>query len=74
MTGRVTKAQIDDLAVMLTEVDEFLRSPYGHAALHAFCAARGNPKPGYDPGLLIDHVSFTLWWLLRQDAPHPHQA
>jgi hypothetical protein len=73
MTGRVSKAQLSDLAVMLAEVDEFLRSPYGHAALDAFYAARGNPSPGYNPGLLVDHVGFTLLWLRRQSAPHAQQ-
>jgi hypothetical protein len=36
VTGRGGKAWLADLASTLTEVDEFLRSPAGHAALEDF--------------------------------------
>jgi hypothetical protein len=59
MAGFGDAAQLADLARMLTDVDEFLRTPGGHAALEEFCAARGSTGPGYDAGLLIDGISFT---------------
>jgi hypothetical protein len=63
VTGRGDKAWLADLAATLTQVDEFLRSPAGHAALEDFCAARGSTGPGRDACLLIDDVSFTALWL-----------
>jgi hypothetical protein len=48
MTGRRDQAWLADLADMLTEVDEFLRSPGGHAALDQWYRACG--LPGHMPG------------------------
>ena len=69
MTGRIGKAQRTDLADMLTEVDQFLRSPAGHAALEEYYAARGSIGPGFDAGNLVDWVSFTALWLRGKTAP-----
>jgi hypothetical protein len=63
MTGRKDAAWLADLAEVLTEVDEFLRSPAGHAALEGYYAARGPVAGGYGTGLLIDSVGFTALWL-----------
>jgi len=51
-------AWLADLASTLTQVDDFLRSPAGHAALEDFYAARGSSTLGYNAGLLVDDVSF----------------
>jgi len=64
LAGRDDEAQIADLAALLADVDEFLRSPGVSAALEEFCAARGSIGPGYDAALLIDGISFTVPWLL----------
>ena len=69
MTGRGGTAWIADLAGTLTEVDEFLRSPAGHAALQDFYAARGSIAAGFDAGNLIDAVGFTALWLRSRAAP-----
>lgn len=58
MTGS-DAARLAEPAGTLTEVDEFLRSPLGHAALRAWYAAAGSTAPGYDAALLIDQVSFA---------------
>jgi hypothetical protein len=63
MDGWDDEAQLADLACMLADVGEFLRTPGGHAALEEFCAARGSTGPGCDAGLLIDGISFTVPWL-----------
>jgi len=63
MDGWDDEAQLAELARMLADVDEFLRSPGGSAALEEFCAARGGIGPGYDAALLIDGISFTVPWL-----------
>ena len=74
MTGRRDLAWLlADLAATLTEVDEFLRSPAGYAALRAWYQARGNP-PGFDAGLLIDSVSFTASDLREQAGQHPQHS
>jgi hypothetical protein len=64
LAGWDDAAQLAQLARMLTDVDEFLRSPGGSAALEEFYAARGGIGPGYDAALLIDGISFTGRWLL----------
>jgi len=73
MTGRRDQAWLADLAITLTEVDEFLRSPAGHAALTAWYQARGSIVPGFEAGNLIDGVSFTALLLrgraAQQQAP-----
>jgi hypothetical protein len=69
VTGRISRTQLADLADMLTEVDQFLRSPAGHAALTGYYAARGSTGPGCDAGYLIDWVSFTELWLRGKTAP-----
>ena len=74
MTGRRDAAWLANLASTLTQVDEFLRSPAGHAALEDFYAARGSIAPGYDTGLLIDDVSFTALWLRGKAAPQPQRS
>ena len=69
MTGRRDQARrLADLAEMLTEVDEFLRSPAGHAALDEWYQARGLPPSR--PGCLIDWVSFTAYDLREQAGQH----
>ncbi len=73
MTGRGDPAWLADLASTLTGVDEFLRSPAGHAALEDFCAARGSIGPGHDADLLIDDVSFTAPWL-RMGRPQERRS
>lgn len=73
MTGR-GDAWCADLAATLTEVDEFLRSPAGYAALEDFYAARGSIGPGYDAGLLIDHVSLTAVRLRGTTAPRARRS
>jgi hypothetical protein len=72
MTSRRDQAWLADLAVTLTEVDEFLRSPAGYAALRAWYQARGNPA-GSGAGLLIDSVSFAVLGL-RQQAGHQQHS
>jgi hypothetical protein len=69
VTGRIGKAQLTDLADMLAEVDQFLRSAAGHAALEEYYAARGSTGPGFDAGNLVDWVSFTALWLRGKAAP-----
>ena len=71
MTRRDDPAWLASLAETLTEVDEFLRSPAGHAALDGFYAARG--RPGFDAGNLIDAVSFTALSLRSNAAPQARQ-
>jgi hypothetical protein len=63
VTGRGGAAWLADLTGTLAEVDEFLRSPAGHAALEIFYQARGSIAPGFEAGNLIDTVSFTALWL-----------
>ena len=69
MTGRIGKAQLAGLADMLAEVDQFLRSPAGHAALEEYYAARSSTGPGSGAGNLVDWVSFTALWLRGKAAP-----
>jgi hypothetical protein len=69
VTGRGEAAWLADLAETLTEVDEFLRSPAGHAALKGFYAARGSIAAGFEAGNLIDAVGFTALWLRGRAAP-----
>jgi hypothetical protein len=69
MTGRGDAAWLADLAGTLTEVDEFLRTPAGHAALEGFYQARGSTAAGFEAGNLIGAVSFTALWLHGQTAP-----
>src|SRR5258708_40165757 len=47
MTGRDDAAWLADLANTLTEVDEFLCTPAGHAALEDFYRARGRLAAGF---------------------------
>lgn len=74
MTGRGDVAWTADVASTLAEVDEFLRSPAGHAALEEFYQARGRVAPGYDAGLLIDDVSFTALWLRGKATPQARRS
>jgi hypothetical protein len=70
MAGYDEAEQLADLALMLTDVDQFLRTPGGHAALEAFYAARGSTGPGYQACLLTDGISFTGHWLRGRTRPH----
>ena len=72
MTGRRDQAWLAGLADTLTEVDEFLRSPGGHAALDDWYQARG--LPGFRSGLLIDSVSFTALDLRKQTGQHQQHS
>jgi hypothetical protein len=72
MTGRRDQARLDGLADMLTEVDEFLRSPGGHAALDEWYQARGL-SPCH-PGILIDWVGFTLFGLRKHAGQHQQRS
>jgi hypothetical protein len=74
VTRRENQAWLAGLAETLTEVDEFLRSPAGHAALNDFYATRGSISPGFDAGNLIDAVSFTALWLRGKAAPQARQS
>ena len=74
MTGRGDAAWLADLAGTLAEVDEFLRSLAGHAALEIFYQARGGIAPAYDAGLLIDEVSFTALWPRGKAAPQAQRS
>ena len=74
MTGRIGEARPADLADMLTEVDQFLRSAAGHAALEEYYAARGSIGPGFDAGNLVDWVSFTALWLRGKAAPQAQRS
>lgn len=73
MTGR-NNGWLADLAATLTQVDEFLRSPAGHAALEDYCAARGSIGPGFEAGNLIDEASFTALWLRSKAAPQAQRS
>jgi len=73
VTGRGDKAWLAGLADTLAEVDEFLRSPAGHAALQDFYAARGSLAPGFEAGNLIDAVGFTALSLHTRFAGEPHR-
>jgi hypothetical protein len=74
MTGREKAAWLADLAGTLAEVDEFLRTPAGQAALEDFYAARGSIAAGFEAGNLIDAVSFTAPWLRGQAAPQARRS
>jgi hypothetical protein len=67
-------ARLAGLASTLTEVDEFLRSPAGHAALTAWYSAAGRIAPEYDAGLLIDQVAFTALTLATHPAGPPRTS
>ena len=73
MTGR-DAAWLADLAGTLAEVDEFLRTPAGHAALEGFYQARGSLAPGFEAGNLIDAVSFTPLVLRGQAAAQARRS
>lgn len=55
----VSAAATADLAVLLTTIDEFLRSAHASRALAAFLASRGVQFPGHDASILTDELSFT---------------
>ena len=60
---------------MLTEVDQFLRSPAGHAALEEYYAARGSTGPGFRRGRFsINWVSFTALWLRGRTQPQAQRS
>lgn len=70
MTGRRDTGWLTDLADMLAEVDQFLRSPQGHAALKEYYGARHVLGAGTEPGYLTDWVGFTEIWLRSKIAQH----
>jgi hypothetical protein len=70
MTGRRDVGWLTGLAGILAEVDQFLRSPQGHAALDQYYGARSVLGPGAEPGNLIDAVGFTELWLRSKIAQH----
>ncbi len=72
MTSRRDAAWIAGLADTLDQVDEFLRSPQGCAALREYYAACG--RPGFHAGNLIDAVSFAVPWLRAKIAPQPQDS
>ena len=74
MTGREGAAWPAGLAGTLAEVDEFLRTPAGQAALEDFCQARGSIAAGFEAGNLIDAVSFTALWLRGPAAPRARHS
>lgn len=69
MTSRRDVPWLTSLADTLAEVDQFLRSPQGHAALNEYYAAR-SPSPWLEPGNLIDAVGFTELWLRSKITQH----
>ncbi len=74
MTGREKAAWLADLADTLAEVDEFLRTPAGIAALEDFYQARGSLPARFHAGNLIDAVSFTALGLRGQAAPQARRS
>ena len=73
--GRADADWLAGLADTLTDVDEFLRTPAGHAALEDFYRARrGSPAPGFHACTLIDAVSFTAFMLRGQAAPQARRS
>jgi hypothetical protein len=68
MTGRRDRAWLEGLADMLTEVDGFLRSPGGHAALDEWYQSPCHP------GILIDWVGFTLFGLREHAGQHQQRS
>ena len=77
MTSRRDIGWLTGLADTLAEVDQFLRSPQGHAALNEYYAAR-SPRPclgpGIEPGNLIDAVGFTELWLRSKITQHAQRS
>ena len=74
MTGRRDIGWLTGLADTLAEVDEFLRSPQGSAALKEYYTARSltpHLGPGLEPRNLIDAVGFTELWLRSKVAQRP---
>jgi hypothetical protein len=74
MTGRDDAAWLAGLAGTLAEVDEFLRTPAGHAALEDFCQAHGSLAAGFHAGNLTGAVSFTALWLRGPAAPRARHS
>jgi hypothetical protein len=70
VTGRRDTGWMTDLADMLAEAGQFLRSPQGHAALRQYYGARSVLCPGAEPGYLTDWVGFTELWLRSKIAQH----
>ena len=74
--ARAGEDSLAGLISLLTDVDEFLRSPGTRAALAGFCRhRRGSAFPGQDASLLTDSAGFTLYSLvLRAAAASPDVA
>jgi hypothetical protein len=65
----VNRREAAELTELLTDIDEFLRTPGTGVLLEAFYRdRRGSTGPGYDASLLIDTVSFTLYSLQLRAA------
>ena len=70
--ARAGEDSLTGLISLLTDVDEFLRSPGIRAALTDFYRdRRGSAFPGQDASLLIDSVGFTLSPWSCVPRPHP---
>lgn len=55
----LTRRQLGNLARILTDVDEFLRTGGGSAALVDFYRSPHSPRPAHAAGTLIDTVAFA---------------
>jgi hypothetical protein len=67
----VNRREAAGLIELLTDVDEFVRSPGTWALLEAFYRdRRGSTYPGCAASALIDEVGLTLWSLQRQQQRH----
>jgi hypothetical protein len=64
-------SSVTQLAELLTELDEFLRSGNIVAELADFLAARGHVHPGFSACNLIDEASFTALYLRELTRSNP---
>jgi hypothetical protein len=63
----VNRREAAGLIELLTDVDEFLRTPGTWALLEAFYRdRRGSVHPGCDASQLIDEAGLTLWSAQRR--------
>jgi hypothetical protein len=65
----VNRREAAGLIELLTDVDEFLRTPGTRVLLEAFYRdRRGSVRPGCDASLLTDSAGFTLYSLQLRAA------
>jgi len=65
----VNRREAAELTGLLTDIDEFLRTPGTAALLEAFYRdRRGSTSPGNDASVLTDWASFTLYCLQLRAA------